>query len=210
MFVTLNGPVDLPTPGRIQLRLMDLPSDLQNEVLTTYALGKYKYSRGKHGAINQVWGPWEFLGGLKQFPRVRYEYILTTHGMWRIRFGLCRPTRRLPTFRRVREDAIPSRQRRRLRTTSFQLDGLLFQFAVFVGPRVRTMRRVRLNETRIVHLSRTRLPSDADWARDKDWTSLYPPNKCPVLANCKFGKWKWRIELQAITDEEHKPGQLSA
>jgi hypothetical protein len=202
MYVTLNGPVDLPTPGRIQLKLIDSPSDLRNKVLTTYALlGRFDISHGKYGTLNLVWGPWEFQGGLKQLPRVWFQFFFSL-GTWTIRFGLCRPTRRLPTFSYAREDAIPSRRRIRLRRTSFQLDGVLFRFAMFVGPRVRTMRRVRLNDTRIVRLSRTRPPADTDWARGEDWASLYPPDRCQVFAGCKFGKWRWRIEVQATTDKE--------
>jgi hypothetical protein len=207
MYVTLKGPVDLPTPGTIQLRLMDLPSQLRTEVLAVYELGGFYVRFGPAGAQHQVWGPWEFLGGLKQVPPVWMGSTYNTGGMWCIRFGFCRPTRWLPAFRYVREDAIPARGRRRLRVTSFHLDGVLFQFAVFVGQRVRTMRRVHLNETRVVRLSRTRPPADADWG--KDWASLYPVDVCQVLAGCKFGKWRWRIELQATSGEEPAPSSIT-
>src|SRR5258708_11022453 len=39
MYVTLTGPVDLPTPGKIRLTMMDLPSELRDEVLAIYAVG---------------------------------------------------------------------------------------------------------------------------------------------------------------------------
>lgn len=206
MYVTLNGPVDLPTPGRIRLSLVDLPSDLRNEVLATYALGQFELSFGKSGAATQIWGPWEFLGGLKKFPST--HVFISDRFTWNFRFALCRPARRLPNFSYARSEAIRSRHKRQLRVTSFRLDGVLFQFAVFVGQRVRTMRRVRLNETQTMRLSRTSPPVDADWARDKDWVSLYPPDKGQVLANCKFGKWRWRIELQATTIREPRGGPI--
>lgn len=198
MYVTLTGPVDLPTPGKIRLRMMDIPSELRDEVLAIYAVGGFYYSRGETGTSGLIWGPWEFLGGLK--PESPLSTFSTRHS-WRIGFRFRRPTRWFPRFSMIREEAAPKSRRRRRRVTAIQFDGVLFYLAWFVGQRTRTMRRVRLNEVQVVRLSRTRLP-DADWAEGKDWASLYPPNLCPVSAQCKFGKWRWRIELPATAGEE--------
>ena len=207
MYVTLNGPVDLPTPGRIRLRLIDMPSELRDQVLATYALGQFELSFGESGTLSQVWAPWKFAGGLKRPPSAIYT-LSSARMTWNARFALCLPARRLPRFRYTRSSAIASRRRKRPRVTSFELDGVLFQLAIFVGQRVRTMRRFRLNETRAVRLSRTSPPVEAEWARGRDWSRLYPPNNCQVLAGCKFGKWKWRIELQATTSEVPKPDPM--
>jgi hypothetical protein len=204
MYVTVTGPVDLPTPEKIRLRMMDMSSELRDEVLAIYAMGGFSYGRGETGAPGKIWGPWEFMGGLKPEPPLSFTF--STRYSWKIGFRFCRPTRWLPTFRMIREETAPKSRRRRRKVTAISFDGVLFYLAWFIGQRTRIMRGVRLNEVQVVRLSRTRLP-DTDWAKDKDWASLYPPNLSQVLARCKFGKWKWRIELRATTGEEarHDP-----
>lgn len=199
MYVTLTGPADLPTPGKIRLSMIDMPSELRDEVLAVYAVGHYSYSREETGTP-KIWGPWEFMGGLRPDPTL---FTFQSSHSWVIGFRFCRPTRWLPTFRIVREEAAPNSKRRRRRLTLISFDGVLFNLAWFIGQRTRIMRRVRLNEVQVVRLSRTRLP-DADWAKDRDWASLYPPNLSQVHVWCEFGKWKWGIELQATTGEDAK------
>ena len=199
MYVTLTGPADLPTPGKILLTMMDMPSELRDEVLAIYAVGHYSYSRGETGTP-KVWGPWEFMGGLKPGP---FQFTYSTRRSWAWGFRFCRPTRWLPAFRVIREEAAPKSKRRWRRLTAISFDGVLFHLAWFVGQRTRVMRGARLNEVQVVRLSRTQLP-DADWAKDRDWASIYPPNLSQVRAQCRFGRWKWIIELQATTGEDAK------
>ena len=146
MYVTLTGPADLPTPGKILLTMMDMPTELRDEVLAIYAVGGFTLSRGGTGAP-KVWGPWEFMGGLKPGP---FQFAYSTRRSWAWGFRFCRPTRWLPSFRVIREEAAPKSKRRRRRLTATSFDGVLFYLAWFVGQRTRVMRGVRLNEVQVV------------------------------------------------------------
>lgn len=189
MYVTLKGPVDLPTPGRLLLTMMDLPSELYSQLVTVYEKGD-SFSLRNGAGLENVWGPWEFQGGLN--PGLPFNANVSL-GARSIAFGFCRPTMRFPTLKRDPHGSVSIRGTRSPRMTVFGFDGLLFQLEVYAGKRVRVMRRMRLGDTRAVYLSRTR-PQEFG-SNDKDWDIYYPPDVWQVMAECKFGRWRWKIKL---------------
>jgi hypothetical protein len=200
MYVTLKGPADLPTPGKVRLSIMDLPSDLRDQSLRTLSIGSsqvlrfsptFRFSRSGISVL-QIWSPWEFAGGLKPLPRVA-RAVSWGFGSWTLRIGYCRPTRWFPAFTFLRDSAMPASKHKRRRVIAYQVDGVLFKLTLFVGQRTRTMRRVQRDEVQAMRLSRTTPPAHLG-DLGKDWTGIYPPSRYQIAASCKFGKWRWRIE----------------
>ena len=190
MQVTLNGPVDLETPGKIRLKMLDLPSELRTQSLTVYQIQYLPEVRLGKGVTQQIWGPWEFRGGLRA--RQPYKYVYR-HRQWHFAFGWGRPAKLLPTFRLTREDLGSGTRRRTV--TAVELGGLFLQLAVYLSGRERMIRGVHFGETRLLSLSRTRPPGVLG-DLGKSWDDIYPPDVWRVLAYCKFGRWQWEIELK--------------